>query len=85
VPIVRETGGLKETVIPYNEYENTGNGFSFANYNAHEMLYTIQYAKYTYYEHRQRWNDIVYRGMMSDYSWEASARKYEDLYYMLLG
>ena len=48
------------------------------------MLYTIQYAKYTYYEHRQRWNDIVYRGMMSDYSWEASARKYEDLYYMLL-
>ena len=84
VPIVRETGGLKETVIPYNEYENTGNGFSFANYNAHEMLYTIQYAKYTYYEHRQRWDDIVYRGMMSDYSWEASARKYEDLYYMLL-
>jgi starch synthase len=84
VPIVRETGGLKETVWPYNEYENTGTGFSFANYNAHEMLYTIQYAKYVYYEQKDRWNDIVRRGMEADFSWEASARKYEALYDMLL-
>ena len=49
VPIVRETGGLKDTVWPYNEYEGTGTGFSFANYNAHEMLDCILYAKYVYY------------------------------------
>ena len=50
VPIVRETGGLKDTVEPYNEYEGKGTGFSFANYNAHEMLDTINYAKYIYSE-----------------------------------
>jgi len=85
VPIVRETGGLKETVEPYNEYEGTGTGFSFANYNAHEMLHTIEYAKQVYYEHRDSWDAIAERGMRADFSWEASARKYEDLYRMLLG
>ena len=85
VPIVRETGGLKETVHPYNEFEGTGNGFSFANYNAHEMLHIIEYAKRTYYEYRDNWNAIAERGMRDDYSWQASARKYEDLYRMLLG
>ncbi len=80
VPIVRETGGLRDTVIPYNEYEGMGTGFSFRNYNAHEMLNTIRYAKNVYYEKRREWNQIVDRGMAMDYSWGSSARKYEELY-----
>ncbi len=83
VPIVRETGGLRDTVIPYNEYEGTGTGFSFRNYNAHEMLNTIRYAKNVYYEKRREWNQIVDRGMAMDYSWSSSARKYEELYHTL--
>ena len=85
VPIVRETGGLKDTVIPYNEYEGTGTGFSFANYNAHEMLNTIRYAKYIYQNRKRDWNKIVDRGMSVDFSWSTSARKYEQLYNNLLG
>ena len=80
VPIVRETGGLKDTVEPYNEYESTGTGFSFANYNAHEMLGIINYAKSVYYNHKREWNKIVDRGMKADFSWKSSAKKYEDLY-----
>lgn len=80
VPIVRETGGLKDTVIPYNEFEGTGTGFSFRNYNAHEMMNTINYAKNVYYNHKREWNKLVDRGMSCDYSWNSSARKYEQLY-----
>ncbi len=80
VPIVRETGGLKDTVEAYNEYENKGTGFSFANYNADEMLYIINYAKDVYYNHKREWNKIVDRGMLTDFSWKTSAKKYEDLY-----
>lgn len=80
VPIVRETGGLKDTVIPYNEYEGTGTGFSFTNYNAHEMFHTIEYAKSVYYGHKREWNKMVDRGMTSDFSWNKSAKKYEELY-----
>ena len=80
VPIVRETGGLKDTVEPYNEYESTGTGFSFANYNAHEMLGIVNYAKSVYYNHKREWNKIVDRGMKKDFSWKSSAKKYEDLY-----
>ena len=83
VPIVRETGGLKDTVQAYNEYESTGTGFSFANYNAHEMLGVINYAKHIYYDKRREWNKIIDRGMAMDFSWNTSARKYEDLYRML--
>ena len=83
VPIVRETGGLKDTVEPYNQYENTGTGFSFANYNAHEMLNTIRYAKSIYYTKKREWNKIVDRGMARDYSWKTSAKKYEELYSQL--
>ena len=85
VPIVRETGGLKDTVIPYNEYESTGTGFSFANYNAHEMYFTIQYAMDVYYNRRREWNKLIDRGMAADFSWNTSARKYEQLYNDLLG
>ena len=80
VPIVRETGGLKDTVEPYNEYESTGTGFSFANYNAHEMLNTIRYAKHIYFNKKREWNKIIDRGMAKDFSWNSSARKYEELY-----
>lgn len=80
VPIVRETGGLKDTVEPYNEYESKGTGFSFMNYNAHEMLHTIRYAKDVFYNRKREWNKIVDRGMAQDFSWGNSARKYEELY-----
>ncbi len=80
LPIVRETGGLKDTVQPYDEYHHTGTGFSFANYNAHEMLFTIQYAKRVFYDHKADWNHMVDRAMVADFSWNHSARLYEDLY-----
>lgn len=84
VPIVRETGGLKDTVEPYNEYEGTGTGFSFRNYNADEMLKIINYSKEIYYDHREDWNKMVVRGMKEDFSWEQSAKKYMQLYDKLL-
>ena len=80
VPIVRETGGLRDTVEPYNQYESTGTGFSFRNYNAHEMLDTVNYAKSVYYNNKREWNKIVDRGMLTDYSWKTSALKYQELY-----
>ena len=85
VPIVRETGGLKDTVEPYNEYEKTGTGFSFSNYNAHEMLNTIRYAERIYYDRKRDWNKIVERGMSQDFSWKNSAKQYEELYRSLIG
>lgn len=85
IPIVRETGGLKDTVIPYNEYEGTGTGFSFVNYNAHEMLHTIRYAEKIYYDRRREWNKMVDRAMAANFSWEVSAGKYQDMYDWLIG
>ena len=80
VPVVRETGGLKDTVVPYNCFDGSGTGFSFANYNGDEMLGIINYAKKVYYEDRKAWDEIVKHGMTADYSWNTSARKYEQLY-----
>ena len=85
LPIVRETGGLKDTVIPYNEYEGTGTGFSFANYNAHEMFNTLKYAQYIYYEKKREWNKMVDRAMAADFSWANSAKQYEEMYNWLIG
>ena len=85
VPIVRETGGPKDTVWPYNEYDGTGTGFSFANYNAHEMLDCIRYAKYIYYNKKREWNKIVDRAMAQDFSWANSAKQYEEMYNWLIG
>jgi len=85
VPIVRETGGLKDTVAPFNEYESSGTGFSFTNYNAHEMLTTIRYAEQIYYYKRREWNKMIDRGMASDFSWEVSASKYQEMYDWLIG
>ena len=85
VPIVRETGGLKDTVEPYNEYESTGTGFSFRNYNAHEMMATIRYAEKIYYNKKSEWNKIIDRGMAVDFSWHVSALKYQEMYDWLIG
>ena len=85
LPIVRETGGLKDTVEPYNEFEKTGTGFSFTNYNAHEMLNTVRYAERIYYDKKRDWNKIVERAMSQDFSWQNSARQYEELYKSLIG
>jgi len=85
IPIVRETGGLKDTVAPYNEYEGTGTGFSFAEYNAHDMLHVIQYAYDVFANRKDQWHALMRRAMTTDYSWNASARKYEELYNKLIG
>lgn len=85
VPIVRETGGLKDTVEPYNEFENKGTGFTFSNYNAHEMLATVNYAKDVYYNRKREWNKIIDRGMARDFSWNHSALAYQELYDWLIG
>ena len=84
IPIVRETGGLKDTVDSYNEFENTGTGFSFKEYNAHDMMHVIQYANDVYTNHRDKWDALVLRAMTTDFSWNASARKYEKLYDRLI-
>ena len=80
LPIVRETGGLKDTVEPYNEYEGTGTGFSFRNYNAHEMYNTIRYAHSVYVDKRREWNRLIDRAMAADFSWKKSADQYAELY-----
>ena len=83
VPIVRETGGLKDTVEAYNRYDQTGTGFSFCNFNAREMLSALYYAMDIYYNHRKDWDAIALRGMEQDFSWGRSAREYEKIYDML--
>lgn len=80
LPIVRETGGLRDSVQPYNEYENTGTGFSFANYNAHEMLGILNYAKNTWYNNKKAWQSMVKRAMKADFSWRNSAKAYIEVY-----
>ena len=85
LPIVRETGGLKDTVQPFNEYENTGDGFSFTNYNGEEMLNVINYSKHIYFDRKRQWNQMVDRAMANDYSWNASKFRYEGLYKYLMG
>jgi starch synthase len=79
IPIVRETGGLKDTVQPYNEFTGEGNGFSFTNYNAHDMLYTIKRAV-NFYHNKEVWHALMRRAMQCDYSWNRSAKEYIELY-----
>jgi len=80
IPLVRETGGLKDTIEPYNEYENTGTGFSFANYNAHEMLFCLQRAVRCYYDDKNAFTCMMRRAMAKDFSWKHSAKEYRGLY-----
>jgi starch synthase len=79
LPVVRETGGLNDTVLSYNEYSGQGNGFSFTNYNAHDLLYTIRRA-ISFYHNKAVWNKLTARVMRIDNSWRVSASKYRDLY-----
>ena len=85
IPIVRETGGLKDTVIPLNEFEDTGDGFSFSNYNGDELINTVNYSKYIYFEQPELWDHMVTRAMEKDLSWGVSKKRYEELYNTLIG
>ena len=80
VPIVRETGGLKDTVQPYNLFDNTGNGFTFDRYESGLLYDAINRAKTHYFENRTYWDDMVVRNMNKDVSWEQSAKHYKDMY-----
>lgn len=80
VPIVRETGGLKDTVQPYNLFDNTGNGFTFDRYESGLLYDAINRAKTLYFESRTYWDDMVVRNMNKDVSWEQSAKHYKDMY-----
>jgi starch synthase len=84
IPLVRETGGLKDTVIPYNKYTGEGNGFSFANYNAHELLFTAKEAIRVYREHPEAWQGLMKQAYETDFSWEQPARRYRTLYEQLI-
>ncbi|CEH32972.1 glycogen synthase GlgA [Romboutsia lituseburensis] len=83
LPIVRETGGLKDTVNPYNKFTGEGNGFSFKNYNAHEMLYCIQRAM-ELYKDKDKWRRLVINAMNTDSSWKKSAMEYIKTYHEML-
>ena len=80
LPFVRETGGLKDTVTPYNEFEKTGNGFSFYNYNSNEMMDVLRMAVSVYYDRPEDWKILVRNAMSTDVSWEKSAYTYCLLY-----
>lgn len=79
IPIVRETGGLKDTISPYNQYNGVGNGFGFKNFNSNELMQIIEYAL-TIYNDKNAWNNIIRQAMNSDNSWEKSATQYKWLY-----
>ena len=80
LPLVRETGGLRDTVHPYNQYTKEGNGFSFTAFNSHDMLYTLRCAADTYYLNRADWDQLVQQAMGTDVSWNLSADQYTQLY-----
>lgn len=84
LPIVRETGGLRDTVLAYNEFTGDGNGFSFFNYNAHDMLYVIERATDLYKNKREIFNGLAVRAMKGEYGWDQSAKKYLALYESIL-
>ena len=79
IPLVRECGGLKDSIIPFNEYTNEGNGFSFKEYNSNDLYNTILYA-INIYKQKEKWNTIINNGFACDFSWTNSALKYKELY-----
>ncbi len=83
IPIVRETGGLKDTVIPFDKYTNEGNGLTFQNFNAHELLFTIKRAL-SYYADSSIWRHLVHNAISSQYGWDKSAAQYMALYKKVL-
>ena len=83
LPIVRETGGLKDTVQPYNEFTGEGTGFSFSNFNGDEMGDAVFRAARLFWDNREAWNQLVTQAMSQDFSWTRSADKYLDLYFFM--
>lgn len=83
LPIVRETGGLKDTVIPYNEFTGEGTGFSFSNFNGDEMGDAVFRAARLFWDNHDAWNQLVTQAMSQDFSWTRSADKYLDLYFFM--
>lgn len=83
LPIVRETGGLKDTVIPYNEFTGEGTGFSFSNFNGDEMGDAVFRAARLFWDNREAWNQLITQAMSQDFSWTRSADKYLDLYFFM--
>lgn len=83
LPIVRETGGLKDTVIPYNEFTGEGTGFSFTNFNGDEMGDAVFRAARLFWDNREAWDQLVTQAMSQDFSWTRSADKYLDLYFFM--
>ena len=83
IPVVRKTGGLADSITPYNLDRKSGNGFRFDNYNAHEMLYVLKDAIYTYSD-KNVWQKLIKTAMTSDFSWSKSAKEYVKLYTNLI-
>ena len=84
IPLVRKTGGLNDSVVPYNKFTGEGSGFAFGNYNAHEMLFTLQDAVRIYYDEKDVFNNLIKNAMQQDFSWKVSSQKYLDVYKSLL-
>ncbi|MCF7923562.1 MAG: glycogen synthase [Candidatus Izimaplasma sp.] len=84
IPVVRETGGLVDTITPYNEFNSKGNGFSFKNFNAHDMMHVLRYAIHLYNHNKESWHRIVKQAMETDFSWKQSAKAYRKAYKKLL-
>ena len=80
LPITRETGGLRDTVLAYNRFTGAGNGFTFLNYNAHDMLHVIEAATKMYREDRATFDSLAIRAMRQSYGWDRSAKEYLKLY-----
>ena len=83
LPLVRETGGLKDTVTPYNQYTGDGNGFSFYSKNPDDMMYILRWASEIYYTNKPAWKNLVKNAFKNDVSWGHSADLYERLYWTL--
>ena len=85
LPVVRETGGLRDTVVAYNEFTGEGTGFSFTNYNSSDMMHVLRYAMDVYYNNKPAWNKLMKNAMSVDYSWSVSADKYINMYSEITG
>ena len=85
IPVVRETGGLRDSVVPYNKYTGEGTGFSFANINAHEMAGVLAEAVYLYHDDKKAWKGLMKNAMTADFSWDRSAGEYCQIYSWVTG
>ncbi|MCI9242255.1 MAG: glycosyltransferase, partial [Lawsonibacter sp.] len=85
VPVVRETGGLKDTVTPYNKFEGTGRGFTFSNISAGDMVWVLREAVELYHNNKKAWKGLQKEGMSADFSWKNSAQQYLEIYNRILG